>query len=548
MKNAIILSVIFLISTSAGFSQNCDPPGETVGITEYSVQCYGASAQRIALDSFGGIHFTWTRGVSPNRNVYYNFKSENGVWLDPGGVQVSATPGAGFSSMGLFPGGEAVIGYHNISNSIYALISVDAFRGFGIFSEYDVPDLLPGGNHGFWPQTAVSANGDIHVLTTEHMMGADEYQQLAYTRSEDGGLSWLNPIVIDSVTSQVATITASPDGKVAIVYLNPTDEDTYSIVKNDVQYFESPDGRTWDFHSPVNVTDYLHDSRDIFCPWGQDAAYDDNGNLHITWVVNNIAMDGTFIDDATGLCYHNTLDNITEVVAEFDDTELNCDPGPMSSAISMPTISASMQQAGPGINVLIVFTGYVDSDVSADNFCVGDLYAVVGNGYWHLWGPPTNLTETHTPNCLGDCESEEFPSLSEKMSDIVAYYDSTHLTYVMRNHGDDPDTVYYLPIEIHNIVGVDDAEIMPTEFALYGNYPNPFNARTTIEYSLAAPADAELTIYDVTGAKVGTIRRPGLEPGRHSAVWDASDVASGVYFARLKAGGESRSIKMVLLK
>jgi hypothetical protein len=48
--------------------------------------------------------------------------------------------------------------------------------------------------------------------------------------------------------------------------------------------------------------------------------------------------------------------------------------------------------------------------------------------------------------------------------------------------------------------------------------------------------------------KVKTIKRPVLQAGRHSVVWDAKDTASGVYFARLEAGGESRSIKMVLLK
>jgi hypothetical protein len=40
----------------------------------------------------------------------------------------------------------------------------------------------------------------------------------------------------------------------------------------------------------------------------------------------------------------------------------------------------------------------------------------------------------------------------------------------------------------------------------------------------------------------------GLEAGRHSVVWDAADVGSGVYFARMDAGGETRNIKMVLLK
>jgi hypothetical protein len=549
MKTAIVLLTITVIGASPGFAQSCDPPGEMTGITDYHVQAYGASPQRIALDNMGGIHVVWTG--SPDypslRNVYYNFKSETGgVWLAPGnGIQVDAVNGAGFPALALQSGGEAAIAYHNISHN-YSGISLDAFRGFGIFTYYDVPDLLPGGNHGFWPQAAISTNGDIHILMTEHMMGGEEYQILAYTRSEDGGSTWLNPVAVDSVTSQVATITASPTGEVAIVYLRPTDYSAYNVVKNDVCYFESVDGRTWDFRYPTNITDYLNDNEDIFCPWGQDAVYDDDGNLHITWVINNIAMDGSFIDDATGLCYYNTVHDLTEVVAEFTDTDLSCDPGPMNSAISMPTISVSLQDPGPGINVLITFTGFIDTDVSADNHCVGDLYVVEGSGFWHLWAPVTNVTESHTPNCMGDCESEEFPSLSEMMNGALE--DSAHLTYVMRNYGDNPDTVYYLPIELIIVTGVNNTEIIPLEFDLIGNFPNPFNARTTIEFALPEPGDVELTIYDITGARVETIRRQDLDAGKHFIVWDAKDAASGVYFARMEVGGYEESIKMVLLK
>jgi hypothetical protein len=128
MKAVIILSVVIFISLSTGYAQNCDPPGEMVGITEYYVQAFGASSQRIGLDSAGGVHFTWTRGVSPNRNVYYNFRHEDGTWLGPGGTPVSQYAGAGFSSMGLLPGGEAVIAYHNISGGQYIMISVDFYR------------------------------------------------------------------------------------------------------------------------------------------------------------------------------------------------------------------------------------------------------------------------------------------------------------------------------------------------------------------------------------------------------------------------------------
>jgi hypothetical protein len=98
-------------------------------------------------------------------------------------------------------------------------------------------------------------------------------------------------------------------------------------------------------------------------------------------------------------------------------------------------------------------------------------------------------------------------------------------------------------------LGLDEDEIgKPVLVSFLRAYPNPFNARTTIEFALAEPGDVELVIYDITGAKVETIRRSGLEAGRHTIAWDARDAASGVYFARIDAGGESKSIKMVLLK
>ena len=120
MKTAIIFLVITVILASPGYAQYCDPPGETVGITDYHVQAYGASPQRIALDGQGGIHVVWTG--SPNypsiRNVYYNFRSEiGGVWLDPNGVTVDPVNGAGFPSMALQSGGEAAVAYQNISHN-----------------------------------------------------------------------------------------------------------------------------------------------------------------------------------------------------------------------------------------------------------------------------------------------------------------------------------------------------------------------------------------------------------------------------------------------
>ncbi len=83
--------------------------------------------------------------------------------------------------------------------------------------------------------------------------------------------------------------------------------------------------------------------------------------------------------------------------------------------------------------------------------------------------------------------------------------------------------------------------------------PNPFNPSTTVSFRLAEAADVELAVYDVRGARVRTLLRAHAPAGRSAVRWDGRDdagraVASGVYFARLRAGADTRTRRMVLLK
>ncbi len=88
---------------------------------------------------------------------------------------------------------------------------------------------------------------------------------------------------------------------------------------------------------------------------------------------------------------------------------------------------------------------------------------------------------------------------------------------------------------------------LPHSFSLAQNYPNPFNPTTTIDYTLPVKSDVSLTIYNVTGQKVKEINE-AQEAGFHSFEWDASTVASGVYFYKIVAGDFSETKKMMLLK
>jgi len=86
------------------------------------------------------------------------------------------------------------------------------------------------------------------------------------------------------------------------------------------------------------------------------------------------------------------------------------------------------------------------------------------------------------------------------------------------------------------------------EFKLLQNFPNPFNPVTTIRFVLAKQTDVELTVFDASGKKVRTLINGSMKAGEQSIQFNASDLASGVYFYRVKAGNYSETKKMLLIK
>lgn len=91
-------------------------------------------------------------------------------------------------------------------------------------------------------------------------------------------------------------------------------------------------------------------------------------------------------------------------------------------------------------------------------------------------------------------------------------------------------------------------EAIPDEFALHQNYPNPFNPSTSISYSMPVEGFVNLIIYDVQGSVVEHLVSDYKSAGIHQISFDASELATGTYLYVLKANGEQRVGKMLLLK
>ena len=101
---------------------------------------------------------------------------------------------------------------------------------------------------------------------------------------------------------------------------------------------------------------------------------------------------------------------------------------------------------------------------------------------------------------------------------------------------------------------VSEAEgVVPAEFALAQNFPNPFNASTTIAFQLALPSRAELAIYSISGQRVRTLISDSLPAGHHRLQWDGCNdrgesVASGAYLYQLSADDFVTTRQLMLLK
>ena len=108
--------------------------------------------------------------------------------------------------------------------------------------------------------------------------------------------------------------------------------------------------------------------------------------------------------------------------------------------------------------------------------------------------------------------------------------------------------VTYHPVSVQQ-----EPPSLPEIVTLYQNTPNPFNASTTIPFTLPQRAHVVLTIYDVLGRQVTTLLDEERLPGRYSVRWDGVDVtgkavSSGVYLYELRVGTTSQCRKMVVVR
>jgi subtilisin-like proprotein convertase family protein len=118
--------------------------------------------------------------------------------------------------------------------------------------------------------------------------------------------------------------------------------------------------------------------------------------------------------------------------------------------------------------------------------------------------------------------------------------------------GGDVGRLYVWGLQFNNqlITGAEESAmgVLPEQPRLLQNYPNPFNPRTVVRYQLSVASPVRLAVYDLLGREVAVLVDERKDAGSYNVSFDASGLASGVYFYRIQAGDFIQTRRMILLK
>ncbi|MEX0844094.1 MAG: T9SS type A sorting domain-containing protein [Balneolaceae bacterium] len=131
---------------------------------------------------------------------------------------------------------------------------------------------------------------------------------------------------------------------------------------------------------------------------------------------------------------------------------------------------------------------------------------------------------------------------------LTAEFEASAGVHTITISGSNARVDYVQLIEKRLSTSIERPNGLPEGYELSQNYPNPFNPTTKINYTIPQATNVELTVFNILGQKVATLVDTRQFAGSHTVNFDARNLASGIYFYRLKAGEVVHQRKMTLIK
>jgi hypothetical protein len=449
----------------------------------------------------------------------------------------------------------------------------------------------PGASYGS-EDRGIAVNGNnLHVIWQDHRDGDAE---IYYKRSTNRGVTWSADTRISSLPDysgapSIAVYQSivhvfwmdSRNANTDIYYRRSTDNgltwEAEVRLTTNPEYSYNPSVAVsganvflfWSDNTPVDYEIYFKRSTNSGVNWSSSTrltvdAFSSNFvsasssglNVHCTWQDNRNGNNEIY--------YKNSNDG---GVSWSTDMRLTNDP----ASSTWPAISVS------GLNVNVLWSDQRDGN--------SEIYFKRSTNGGSIWSSENRLTNAAN-NSINPCPVSFGPLIAFTWSDMrTGYYKimyktstdgglswSTDLllgpsgntgaavggsidvtdsaTYVIWQDNKEGNNEIYFKRNIYSFpVGITpvNSEI-PEEFSLSQNYPNPFNPATDIKFSIPKKGFTKLTVYDAVGRTRAVLYNGVLSAGTYNYDFDASQLASGIYFYKLESNEFSQTRKMVLIK
>ncbi len=547
-----------------------------------------------------------------NRHIYYNLvDSLDNIIFSGGGIQVDQSSRAGCCGLELYPpDNRALVYFHrpydNPSRSGIGL-AVDYLPRTGAFTVYPYNPwpLEPYDTDLKWPQMDIDRSNRMHFVMYEETW---EGLVLHYFRAEHDTLlrnvnfaPQLSAVCTTATLS--ATVASSPvSDRTAAAWLEPyaTNLASFNQHDNNLILCVSNDGLNWNWSDTVNVTHWIPPdssllpntvwtNRDTFRCYAEiNLLFDFNDVLHIFFTTEGYYhFSGTITLGNSFIWHWDEVNQVFSLVGNGWFEFPHFDPGAWNKYICRPSagvdsvtgeiyciyqrynhpIGYSTQYPYP---YLLGDTTYL----SAAGWPNGEIWATKSSDGGLTWAEGTNITRTYTPCALpGECMSEISPSMAPDAANGCC-----HIFYILDRDAGNVcqtegtwtlnDAVYQrVPLDsiaaepllpnypMHcdstgfaGVASPGSEPFSPAEFTLHPPYPNPFNQRSLVSFTIQLSGDIKLAVYDIAGREVAALAEGFFGAGAHHFVWDASAMPSGIYFVRLQAGDFNALRKMALVK
>jgi hypothetical protein len=375
-----------------------------------------------------------------------------------------------------------------------------------------LPDLLPIGD-GPFALRAITGSDSLLFQTGSSFGDFAIFAPVYYARSTDGGLTWHDNATLQG--GRDPHLTVLPSGRVIIVH---------SGKRNSVVHFSTDGGVGWDSTASAGLpsTTVVEE----FCTKGflSIVSAPDNGtrnrSLYRTMDYGQSwELLSTGLSEATYrrvLFVGESIVAITQFGPDSSMAIVSTDDGLTWNIVPEPSIEQ------------------VDYDVQTDGKVLfgtnqSSRVVVAGIGQaWRSWG-------------------EGLPgSVSQiALSDSFAFA----LRYISYSMDSTVQEVWRRPLaELVSVANPRDCAPIPTELTLAQNFPNPFNPTTNIQFTIVNRQLTIVKVYDILGSEVATLVNEVKRPGTYSVQFDATGLASGVYFYRLQAGQFVQTKRLLLLR